>query len=208
MQTKPERLTRRQADVARAIETLFVRHGHAPSVRDIGRELGLSAGTVHEHLVALEGKGYVRRSGRAFGIELVRPLASPAVAAYAALRGIAVLGTIAAGEPVEAVEDGDRLVPMPGLDAPESDLFYLRVRGDSMRGDAILDGDLVIVRRQDSVADGEIAVCLLEDGTATLKRVYREKGRIRLQPSNEGHEPIFVKRVRVQGKVVGVHRVL
>jgi repressor LexA len=192
-------------DVLRAIETLVGRQRYAPSVREIGRALGLSAGTVHEHLVALEAKGYVRRSGAAYGLQLVGERDARATRETIE---VPVRGTIAAGEPLEALEERDRLVPMQGLAVPGDALFYLRVRGDSMRDDAVLDGDLILVRRQDSVRDGEMAVCLLEDGTATLKRVYREAGRIRLQPSNERHRPIYVDRVTIQGKVIGVHRIL
>lgn len=192
-------LTRRQHDVLTTIARLERDRGYAPSVRDLGRELGLSPATVQEHLVALEKKGHVRRSGAAFGLEVLsRPEPTDVVE-------VPVRGAIAAGQPIEAVEERDETVPVP-KHLVSGECFFLRVRGDSMKDDHILDGDLVLVRRQSTVGNGEIAVALLPDGTVTLKRVYRERGRFRLQPANEAHAPIYVTKLRVQGKVVSVHR--
>jgi len=118
---------------------------------------------------------------------------------------VAIAGSIAAGLPIEAVEDGadSRIFPR---DMVPDGAFALRVKGDSMIDDHICDGDLVIVRPQDEVVDGDIAVALLDDGSATLKRVFREKGRVRLQPANPTMEPIYADRVRIQGRLVGVWR--
>jgi SOS-response transcriptional repressor LexA len=110
-----------------------------------------------------------------------------------------------AGRPIEAIEEHRDAVPMC-KQLLRGECYFLRVSGDSMRDDHILDGDLVLVRRQPSVERGEIAVALLPDGTATLKRVYRERGRFRLQPANEAHQPIYVRSLDVQGKVVSVLR--
>ena len=118
---------------------------------------------------------------------------------------VPIAGSIAAGAPIEAVEDATESRIFPQEMVPEG-AFALRVKGDSMIDDHILDGDLVIVRPQDAVTDGEIAVALLEDGSATLKRVFREKGRVRLQPANATMEPFYADRVRIQGRVVGVWR--
>jgi repressor LexA len=197
------KLTRKQAEVLEAAERLERERGYAPSVRELARELSLSAPTVQEHLVALERKGHVRRSGAAFGLEvLTRPAPRPR---DQEIVQVPVLGTIAAGSPIEAIQQEGDAVPMC-KDLLRGECYFLRVRGDSMRDDHILDGDLVLVRRQSSVERGEIAVALLPDGTATLKRVYRERGRFRLQPANEAHQPIYVRSLDVQGKVVSVLR--
>ena len=118
---------------------------------------------------------------------------------------VAIAGSIAAGLPIEAVEDGAESRVFPEEMVPEG-AFALRVKGESMIDDHILNGDLVIVRPQDQVNDGEIAVALLDDGSATLKRVFREKGRVRLQPANPTMDPIYAESVRIQGRVVGVWR--
>ena len=186
-----------------AIARLERERGYAPSVRELGRKLNLSPATVQEHLVALERKGHVRRSGNAFGLRLLtRP---PGGSAEEDVIQVPIRGRIAAGEPIEAIEEREEVVPVPRR-LVSGDCFFLRVRGDSMRDDHILDGDLVLVRRQDSVSNGEIAVALLADGTATLKRVYRERGRFRLQPANDALRPIYVNVLKVQGKVISVQR--
>ena len=118
---------------------------------------------------------------------------------------VPIAGSIAAGFPIEAVEDQSESRVFPQEMVPDG-AFALRVKGESMIDDHILDGDLVIVRPQDEVNDGEIAVALLEDGSATLKRVFREKGRVRLQPANPAMEPFYADRVKIQGRVVGVWR--
>jgi len=118
---------------------------------------------------------------------------------------VPIAGSIAAGLPIEAVEDGVESRIFPEEMVPEG-AFALRVKGESMIDDHILNGDLVIVRPQDQVNDGEIAVALLDDGSATLKRVFREKGRVRLQPANPTMDPIYADNVRIQGRVVGVWR--
>jgi repressor LexA len=198
-----QQLTKRQHDVMAAVARLERERGYTPSVREIARELGVSAATVQEHLVALERKGYVSRSGQAFGLQVLMPVAE--AASGDDIVQIPILGTIAAGEPLEAIQQSGESVPVPRR-MVNGECFFLRVRGDSMKDDHILDGDLVLVRRQDSVGNGEIAVALLPDGTATLKRVYRDGRRFRLQPANAALRPIFVRSVQVQGKVVSVQR--
>jgi len=118
---------------------------------------------------------------------------------------VPIAGTIAAGLPIEAIDEGVESRIFPEEMVPEG-AFALRVKGESMIDDHILNGDLVIVRPQDEVNDGEIAVALLDDGSATLKRVFREKGRVRLQPANPIMDPIYAENVRIQGRVVGVWR--
>lgn len=196
-------LTRKQSEVLETARRLEARRGYTPSVRELAREVGVTAATVQEHLVALERKGYVRRTGSAFGLRLLAPEEPRPDSGECLL--VPVRGTIAAGRPIEALEEYEEAVPVPRR-LVRGECYFLRVRGDSMRDDAILDGDLVLVRRQESVENGEIAVALLPDGSATLKRVYRERGRFRLQPANDAHAPIFVRTLTIQGRVVSVQR--
>ena len=196
-------LTRKQHEVLEAARGLERRRGYTPSVREIARELGVSAATVQEHLVALERKGYVRRTGSAFGLQILAPEAKEDSREESV--HLPVRGTIAAGRPIEALEMHGQTVPVP-RSFVRGECYFLRVSGDSMRDDAILDGDLVLVRRQETVANGEIAVALLPDGSATLKRVYREPKGFRLQPANDAHKPIFVDSLTIQGRVVSVLR--
>lgn len=200
-----EHLTRKQRGVLDAAASIARRNGHGPSVRDIARELGVTAATIQGHLVELERKGYVRRSGSAFGLEVIdqgrRRSASPSDEVVE----VPIVGQIAAGSPLEAIEDASDRIPLP-KSMLRGESFVLRVRGESMRDDAILDGDLVVVQRRSTAESGEIVVALLEDGTATLKRIYREESGFRLQPANEAMAPLFVSSVEVQGVVTGVIR--
>lgn len=198
-------VTRKQRAVLETATALARRLSHGPSVRDIARELGVTAATVQGHLVELERKGYVRRSGSAFGLEVVEQGRRRGSGSPDDVVDVPVVGQIAAGQPLEAIEVGSETIALPrSLLRGES--FVLRVRGASMQDDAILDGDLVVVQKRTSADNGEIVVALLEDGSATLKRIYREDGRIRLQPANEAMAPIFVTTVDVQGVVTGVIR--
>lgn len=193
-------LTRKQNEVLETARRLEREQGYSPSVRELARALDLSAPTVQEHLVALERKGFVRRSGNAFGLELGQKPEGTSDTVLVPLRG-----TIAAGQPIEAIERLEDAIPMP-RHMVRGECYFLEVRGDSMKDDHILDGDLVLIRQQPTVDTGEIAVALLADGTATLKRVFPEKGRFRLQPANEQLQPIYVDALSVQGKVVSVLR--
>jgi len=202
-------LTRRQKAVLDAVRRFSAEWGYMPSIAELARCLGSSKSTAHFHIVSLTRKGLLSHDGSDHGLRLLA--AAEAVAtlpARAAAVAIPVVGTIAAGAPLEAFEEYDEevLVP-PEMAREDGELYALRVRGRSMIEDGIYDRDLVIVRRQNSVRDGEVAVALLPDGSATLKRVYRESGRIRLQPANATMAPIFAREVRIQGKVVGLLRV-
>jgi repressor LexA len=197
-------VTRRQRAVVTAIRDLLSENEYSPSVRQIGDRLGLAPATIQQHLDALERKGTIARTGAAFGIEILEPDPVPA---FPGGDGRAPLvGAIAAGEPILAVEDHQETIHLPDNMRDAGEQFVLRVQGDSMIEDHILDGDLVVIHRQQSADDGETVVALLEDGTATLKRIYREGGRIRLQPANSTMDPIIVDAVDVQGKVTGIIR--
>jgi repressor LexA len=202
-------LSPRQRQVLTLLEEGIERDGEAPTLRTLGERLGgVSPAAVHLQLSALARKGYLRwPRGRPRDIELLQP--AEAIPALGILR-VPVVGTIAAGEPIEAFEapDGYVSVELGQLRAPRSPapLYALRVRGDSMVDACIQDGDLVIVRRQSTAHDGETVVALLEGQHATLKRFYREADCVRLVPANPYYPAIRAKDVAIQGAVVGVVR--
>ncbi len=207
-------LTARQQEILQFLGTYVDEHGYPPTVREIGDAVGLaSPSTVHAHLANLERVGLLRRDPtKPRAIELVgRP--KPGVAAED--QGFAMLplvGRIAAGGPLLAAEDVEDRVAVPDQLGRNAD-FLLRVTGDSMIEAGILDGDLVVVRRQDDARDGEYVVALVGDDEsadeATVKTFRRDPdGRVRLQPENSALEPIYADHVQILGKVVGVLRSL
>lgn len=194
-------LYKRQREILDYLRKFISMNGFAPTIREVCSGIGVSSpATVEEHLQALERKDVIRRiKGKRRAISI-----NPEFERAPDTR-IPVMGRIAAGEPIEAIEDRDSYVEFSGPESNE-DLFALQVNGDSMIEDGILDGDFVIIRRQQACNNGDVAVALLDDGGATLKRIYREKDRIRLQPANSELEPFFVDSIRIQGKVVGLVR--
>jgi repressor LexA len=203
-------LTKRQQEIFDFIKRYSAKHGYPPTVRDIGKAVGLaSSSTVHAHLANLEKLGLMRRDpskpraiemlDRAVGqvAENVRSLVRP--------NGLPLVGHVAAGAPILAEENIEEYVEVPPLAGGEEGEYVLRIRGESMKDAGILDGDYVVVRPQDAATDGEIVVALVgEEGT--VKRFFREPDHIRLQPENAAMEPIRSKDVRVLGRVVGVFR--
>lgn len=192
-------------DRRQAILDFIVRHtqehGYPPTVREIGKEVGLtSSSSVHFHLRALERAGLVQRDG-----SLTRALRPTNAPARPTLRAIPLVGKVAAGAPILAVENiEDTLALADGL-FPAGDLFALRVQGDSMINAGIMDGDLVIVEPAPTAANGEIVVALLDD-EATVKRFYQQDGIIELRPENDRLAPIRSTNVQVVGRVCGVLR--
>lgn len=206
----------KQMEMLNAFRAFVRTHGRTPSVRELTRLVGKSVATVHQHLCALEEQGLLVKDGSAHGWQLApdtapEPHMAPVEShsSNADLTTVVIRGTIAAGRPIDAFESNDDVLTLP-RDLVGEDAFALRVKGDSMIDDHILDGDLVLIRPQAQVENGEIAVALLEDATATLKRIYREPKlkKIRLQPANDAMEPILVDKVTIQGKVIGVFRPL
>ncbi|MFQ5422912.1 MAG: transcriptional repressor LexA [Phycisphaerae bacterium] len=194
--------TPRQAAILTFIRDYTYRHGYSPTYEEIADEYGISKVTVFEHLTALESRGLIRRNKyKARSLELAehleladeRPTCLPLV------------GRIAAGAPIEAIENREA-IDLGSLFASKQGTYVLEVKGDSMIEDQIADGDYVVVERRDMPHNGETVVALLEDGEATLKRFYRERGRIRLQPANPRYEPIYTTNARIQGVVIGVLR--
>jgi repressor LexA len=180
--------------------------GYPPSVREIGDAVGLnSSATVHGHLNQLVAKGYIRRDaskGRA-----VEVLADSGSRTAERIVEVPVVGQVAAGLPILAEEHIEDRLPISTsfVRADPRELFFLTVKGDSMVDAGILSGDYILVKRQDTVVNGEIAVAVI-DGEATVKRFFKEKNRIRLQPENQFMDPIYVQDCQIAGKVVGVIR--
>jgi repressor LexA len=197
------KLTKRQQEIFEFIKQYSGRHGYPPTVRDIGKAIGLtSSSTVHAHLANLEKLGLVKRDPskpRALELlgEAARKLAGPV--------GLPVVGRVAAGAPILAEENIEDYVEVPPIAGGEEGEYVLRVSGESMKDAGILDGDYVIVHRQETAANGEIVVALVGE-EATVKRYFREADHIRLQPENASMEPIRTREAAVLGKVVGVCR--
>jgi repressor LexA len=198
-------LTKRQQEIFDFIKRYSAKYGYPPTVRDIGKAVGLaSSSTVHAHLANLERIGMMRRDpSKPRAIELldravdgVRSLVRP---------GLPLVGQVAAGQPVLAEENIEEYVQTPAFAGGEDGEYLLRVRGESMKNIGILEGDLVVVRPQDTASDGEIVVALVGE-EATVKRFFQEADHVRLQPENETMEPIRSRDVRVLGRVVGLMR--
>jgi repressor LexA len=202
-------LTDRQHEVYEFILAHVERNNSPPTIREIGSHFGMkSTGTVRDNLRALERKGYIRlKAMAARGIELLR---REALSGAAGLRRIPVLGSIAAGQPLLAVENIDEYLHVdPRLLDARGSLFGLTVQGDSMRDAGIHDGDYVFVRKQETAENGDIVAAIIDD-EATVKRYFHEGRRIRLQPANDALAPIYISskqaEVMIAGKVVGVFR--
>jgi repressor LexA len=202
-------LTARQQAILEFVNHHCATHGYPPTVREIGSAVGLaSSSTVHAHLANLERLGHLRRDPtkpRALGI-IGRDTAVVEAAPDAPVRVLPLVGQIAAGTPILAEQNVEEEIGVPELLTGSGENFILRVRGDSMIDDGILDGDYVVIRRQQDATDGEIVAALVDGGEATVKRLYRESGRIRLQPANPVLRPTYPDDVEVLGKVVGVFR--
>jgi repressor LexA len=206
-------LTGRQQEIFDFLVGYVERHGYPPTVREIGEAVGLaSPSTVHAHLANLERAGLLRRDPTKPRALEVLGGGRKRAAEASGVEQLPLVGEIAAGGPLLAEENIEDRIAVPELLAHGGADFLLRVKGDSMVNAGILDGDLVVVRRQDTARDGEIVVALAGDDEsadeATVKRFYRERGRVRLQPENDALEPIYAAHVQVLGKVVGVLRVL
>ena len=199
-------LTKRQQEIFDFIKKYSAGHGYPPTVRDIGKAVGLaSSSTVHAHLANLEKLGLLRRDpSKPRAIELL-DRAVDAAKSVVGGGGLPLVGHVAAGQPILAEENIEEYVQVPGLAGGEEGQFVLAVRGDSMVDAGILDGDFVVVRKQDTAADGEIVVALVGE-EATVKRFFKEPDHIRLQPENATMEPIRTRDVSIVGRVVGVFR--
>ncbi|EEG78553.1 transcriptional repressor LexA [Dethiobacter alkaliphilus] len=198
-------LTPRQMQILDYIRREVKAKNYPPSVREIGQAVGLSSSsTVHAHLAKLESKGYIRRDPtKPRALELIDDDPSPTVVPDVV--SAPVVGHVTAGEPILAEQNIEEYFPLPKMMVHQDNVFLLRVRGDSMINAGIMDGDLVIVRQQSTASNGEIIVAMLE-GEATVKRFYKEKDHIRLQPENDLYEPLRSPHISIIGKVIGVFR--
>lgn len=196
-------LTKRQREILDYLQEFIQQYGYAPSLEEIGRRFGLSSlATVHKHLTNLEEKGFIRRVwNRSRSVELL--------AARTGQRAVELpmLGYVAAGVPIEAVT-GNETIAVPEDLVGRRDTYVLRVKGDSMIDEQIRDGDFVIVEDRKTADNGEMVIALLAGADVTLKKFYRENGRVRLQPANATMQPIMADAndVQIQGVVVGVMR--
>ena len=213
-------MTRHDADrklkILHYIAATLRARGYPPSVREIALAVGLSStSAVHHHLLILEREGYLERGAAqsrairltptaAIQLGLSNELMPQSVAAEAHI--LPIVGEIAAGGPIEAYQDASESMAVPDLLAPSGDAYVLKVRGNSMIEEHIADGDYVLIRPQTTARNGDIVVAQVEENAVTLKRFFKEKDKIRLQPANPNYPPQFYDDVRIQGKLIGVIR--
>jgi repressor LexA len=209
-------LTKRQQEIFDFIKRYSANYGYPPTVRDIGKAVGLaSSSTVHAHLANLERLGMLRRDPtKPRAIELLDRVKGDVGGAVESMAenvrnlvrpGLPLVGHVAAGQPILAEENIEDYVQVPPIAGGDEGEYVLRVRGESMKDIGILEGDYVVVRPQDTASDGEIVVALVGE-EATVKRFFREADHVRLQPENASMDPIRSKDVRVLGRVVGLFR--
>jgi repressor LexA len=200
-------LSGRQKAILEFIEEAIGSQGYPPTVREIGAAVGLaSPASVHNHLEALENKGFIRRgAAKRRALEVVRSLRAPEAGDGDGSVGIPLVGKVAAGVPILAVESAEDVIHVPEFLGEADGCFALRVTGDSMIKAGILHGDVVVVKQQDTADDGDIVVAMLGE-EATLKRFFREADQVRLQPENDGMSPIYTRHPRILGRVTGVLR--
>jgi repressor LexA len=206
-------LTGRQQEIWDFLVDYVDRHGYPPTVREIGDAVGLaSPSTVHAHLANLERAGLLKRDPTKPRALELSGRGRAAAAPEPATRGLPLVGEIAAGGPLLAEDDVEEYIAVPEMLERGGADFLLRVKGDSMVDAGILEGDIVVVKRQQSAENGDIVVALAGEDEAldeaTVKTFYRESGRVRLQPENESLEPIYASHVQIIGRVTGVFRAL
>ncbi|MBN1331568.1 transcriptional repressor LexA [Candidatus Dojkabacteria bacterium] len=196
-------LTKRQKEILDYIDNYAEVKGYAPSLEEVKKHFRLKAvSTVHEHIENLKKKGYLKKEiNQARGIEVIDPTLDENNFAQ-----IQNLGTITAGEPIEAVEDPEPLLVSKELLSANGTYYALTVKGDSMVEEGILDGDIVVVRQQKTADNGEAVIAVLQDNLATLKKFYKEKNRVCLQPANDALKPKYYRNIEIRGKVVSLIR--
>lgn len=202
-----QNLSQRQSEILDFIKKEIRRKGYPPSVREIGSAVKLmSSSTVHGHLQTLEEKGYIRRDPtKPRAIEILNSSKDPGIGNK--IIHVPIVGRVTAGQPILAVENIEDTFPLPAELIRDETVFMLKVWGESMIEAGILDGDQILVRQQSSANNGDIVVAMIDD-EATVKRFFKEKNRIRLQPENSAMEPIYSPDIKILGKVIGVFRML
>ncbi|MCI6020790.1 MAG: transcriptional repressor LexA [[Bacteroides] pectinophilus] len=198
------RITAKQSEILEYIKNQIINKGYPPSVRDICEAVHLkSTSSVHAHLETLEKNGYIRRDPtKPRAIEIIDDNFN---LTRREVVNVPLIGQVAAGQPILAVENITNYFPIPAEFLNNSETFMLNVKGDSMINMGIYDGDMIIVRRQQTADNGEVIVALVDD-SATVKRFYKEDGHYRLQPENDFMDPIIVDNVEIVGKVIGLIR--
>lgn len=200
------KITAKQQEILEYIKAQQLSRGYPPAVREICDAVNLrSTSSVHAHLETLERNGYIRRDPtKPRAIEIID---DDFCLTRREMANVPIIGHVAAGEPILAEQNIEAYFPIPADMLPNNEVFMLNVRGDSMINIGILDGDQVIVSKDDTARNGDIVVALVED-SATVKRFYKENGHYRLQPENDTMDPIIVDHVEVLGKVIGVFRMM
>ncbi|MGM7724257.1 transcriptional repressor LexA [uncultured Metabacillus sp.] len=204
------KLSKRQQDILSFIKDEVQKKGYPPSVREIGEAVGLaSSSTVHGHLARLESKGLIRRDPtKPRAIEILEEEETIHIPKSKVVN-VPVIGKVTAGLPITAIENVEEYFPLPDRYINDDDsVFMLEIMGESMIEAGILDGDMVIVRQQQTANNGDIVVAMTEEDEATCKRFFKEKDYIRLQPENSTMEPIILRNVSILGKVIGVYRTI
>ncbi len=200
------KITTKQKEILEYIKNTILSKGYPPAVREICEAVGLrSTSSVHAHLETLEKNGYIRRNpSKPRCIEIVDDSFN---LARREIVNVPVIGTVAAGQPILAVENVDNYFPIPAEYMPSGEIFMLVVKGESMINIGIFDGDKVLVLKQNTASNGDVVVALVDD-SATVKTFYKEDGYYRLQPENDTMEPIIVNDVKILGKVIGLFRMM
>ena len=201
------KLSKRQQAIIDFIKNEVNEKGYPPSVREIAKAVNLaSSSTVHGHLSRLENKGYIRRDPtKPRAIEVLGTSDEDNIPT-GNVHYAPVIGKVTAGMPITAIENIEEYIPLPGSSNTDENVFILIIEGDSMIEAGILDGDMVIVKQQNTAENGDIIVAMTEDDEATVKRFFKEKDYIRLQPENATMEPLIYDQVSILGKVTGLYR--
>lgn len=200
-------LTKRQQEILTYIKEYIVKYGYPPTVREIGKALGVSSpATIHAHLNNLESKGFIKKEeAKNRAIELL--VENEFAKQEEDVIDVPLLGKITAGSPIEAIENPDEYFSLPSYLVPnDKEVFTLKVSGESMINAGILDGDIIIIAKQNVARNGEIVAAMTEENEVTLKRFYKETDHIRLQPENDTMAPILLPNVTILGKAIGLYR--
>jgi len=203
-------LPKKKQEILAYLKSYIAENGFAPTLSEIAKAFKVSSlATIHEHLAFLEKNGLIKRHGdtQSRKIEIISQEndIDPAYSAKGAI-SVPLLGLITAGAPIEAIENREQDIAIPAEITRGRQCYILKVKGDSMIESLVADGDLVIVEKTDYAKNGDMVVAVLDDGTATLKKFYKERNYIRLQPANKNYKPIMAKNVVVRGRVVGIIR--
>ncbi len=193
-------LTRRQKEILDYVSEYIQANGYSPFYEEIGEKFGLSAiSTVHEHIAELVKKGYLEKDGRKErGLSLPKKRKD--------YLKIPLTGVITCGQPIEAIEETEEFIKVMREQSLRGNLYALRTKGNSMIDDGIFDNDIIIVKKQENADNGDMVVAIIDDNEATLKRIYKENNRIKLQPANPKYEPIYRKEVEIRGVVIKIIR--